>query len=57
MILLLASGIAINYMLRVNISVAAVKMEESLGWTSTQKGLVFSSFYIGYALGQMPSGQ
>jgi sugar phosphate permease len=55
MIFMLASGTCIAYTLRVNISVAAVNMEESLGWSETQKGLVFSSFYIGYALGQLPS--
>ena len=57
MIFLLASGIAINYSLRVNVSVAAVKMEDALGWSQSQKGLLFSSFYIGYAIGQMPSGR
>lgn len=55
MVMMLVSGVAIAYALRVNISIAAVKMESSLDWTGTQKGLVFSAFYIGYALGQMPS--
>ena len=55
MICMLASGTCLAYTLRVNISVAAVEMQESLNWTETEKGLVFSSFYIGYALGQLPS--
>lgn len=50
MIFLLASGIAINYTLRVNVSVAAVTMEEALNWSERQKGLVLSSFYIGIRL-------
>jgi hypothetical protein len=34
------SGITIVYTLRVNMSVAAVKMKDDLGWTDTEKGLV-----------------
>ena len=55
MVFMLVSGVAIAYSLRVNISVAAVSMESSLGWDSGYKEYVFSSFYLGYALGQMPS--
>lgn len=55
MVCMLVSGVAIAYTLRVNISVAAVRMESSLGWDETFKGLVFSSFYVGYAMGQIPS--
>jgi sugar phosphate permease len=34
----LAMGVCINYCIRVNISIAAQKMKEDLGWTEEQKG-------------------
>jgi ACS family sodium-dependent inorganic phosphate cotransporter len=40
----------VAYSDRVNISVAAVAMREQLGWTQTEKGLVLSSFFVGYML-------
>ena len=43
------------YTLRVNVSVAAQQMRTELNWCETQKGLVLSSFYWGYALGQLPA--
>ena len=36
-------------------SVAAPAMRDELGWTDSQKGLVLSSFYWGYASGQIPA--
>mmetsp|Transcript_9413 Transcript_9413/g.14194 ORF Transcript_9413/g.14194 Transcript_9413/m.14194 type:complete len:528 (-) Transcript_9413:55-1638(-) len=53
--LLLHSGIAIEYCLRVNMSVAAVQIKQELGWSDHQKGLMLSAFYWGYTLGQIPS--
>lgn len=53
----LCSGIVIVYCLRVNMSVAAQLMRSELKWTEAQKGLVLSSFYWGYALGQIPSSK
>ncbi len=50
----LASFIA--YSDRVNISVAAVAMKERLGWTQTEKGLVLSSFFVGYMAFMFASG-
>jgi len=50
----LASFIA--YTDRVNISVAAVAMREELGWSQTEKGLVLSSFFVGYMLFMYASG-
>jgi MFS transporter, ACS family, solute carrier family 17 (sodium-dependent inorganic phosphate cotransporter), other len=50
----LASFIA--YTDRVNISVAAVAMKEDLGWSQTEKGLVLSSFFVGYMLFMYVSG-
>lgn len=46
----------VNYIDRVNISLAAPAMIEEYGWDSTSLGLVFSSFFWGYLLLQMPSG-
>ena len=53
--LMLCSGVIIVYTLRVNMSVAAPKMRDDLGWSDSQKGLVLSSFYWGYAAGQIPA--
>jgi MFS transporter, ACS family, solute carrier family 17 (sodium-dependent inorganic phosphate cotransporter), other len=44
------------YIDRVNISIAAIAMQERFGWSETTKGLVLSSFFIGYLLFQAPSG-
>jgi sugar phosphate permease len=55
MILLITSGIVLSYTLRVNISVAAVEMQQALGWGDREKSLIFSAFYVGYALGQVPA--
>jgi len=46
----------ICYIDRVNISVAAVSMQEVYGWSDTTKGFVLSSFFIGYMLMQIPGG-
>lgn len=44
------------YIDRVNISIAIIPMAEHFGWSATEKGFVLSSFFIGYMLGQIPSG-
>jgi ACS family sodium-dependent inorganic phosphate cotransporter len=49
-------AVVIGYTDRVNISVAAVAMREELGWSQTQKGLVLSSFFVGYLLFMFASG-
>lgn len=46
----------ICYIDRINISVAIIPMQEYFGWSDTIKGFVLSSFYIGYAFFQIPSG-
>ena len=51
----LFTGIVINYCLRVNLSIAASEIKDDLGWTEAQKGYVLSSFFWGYAVGQIPS--
>lgn len=49
-------AVFICYIDRVNISVAALAMQEEFGWSETVKGLVLSSFFIGYMLFMAPSG-
>ncbi|MEW6301422.1 MAG: MFS transporter [Thermodesulfobacteriota bacterium] len=56
MIGLLFCGTVINYIDRVNISVAAPVIMQETGWDKGQFGLVFSAFLIGYALLQIPGG-
>jgi ACS family sodium-dependent inorganic phosphate cotransporter len=46
----------VAYTDRVNISVAAVGMQEQLGWTPSEKGLVLSSFFVGYMLFMVAGG-
>jgi len=53
---LLFCGTVINYIDRVNISVAAPVIMREAGWDKGQFGLVFSAFLIGYALLQIPGG-
>src|SRR5262247_1335273 len=56
MIGLLFCGTVVNYIDRVNISVAAPVIMKESGWDKGQFGLVFSAFLIGYALLQIPGG-
>ncbi len=46
----------VSYIDRVNISVTAPQMIEEYGWDTRSLGLVFSSFFWGYLLLQIPSG-
>jgi sugar phosphate permease len=46
----------INYIDRVNISVAAPDIMRTTGWDKAQFGVVFSAFLVGYALLQFPGG-
>lgn len=46
----------ICYIDRVNMSVAAIAMTEEFGWTETVKGLVLSSFFVGYLAMQVAGG-
>jgi len=57
MAFMIFSGIVIVYTLRVNMSVAASDMKDELGWSDAEKGLVLSSFYWGYAVGQIPASR
>jgi ACS family glucarate transporter-like MFS transporter len=56
MIGLLFLSTVVNYIDRVNISVAAPVIMKETGWDKGQFGLVFSAFLIGYALLQIPGG-
>ncbi len=55
-VLLCFWAVFICYLDRVNISVAVVAMQEEFGWSETVKGLVLSSFFIGYLALQVVSG-
>ncbi len=49
-------GTMVNYIDRVNISVAAPEIMQQTGWDEAQFGFVFSAFLVGYALLQYPGG-
>src|SRR3954452_8654042 len=53
---LLAFGILVNYIDRINLSVAAPQLQAEFGLTSIQLGWLFSAFFWLYALLQIPSG-
>ena len=50
------AAVFISYIDRTNISVASIAMKDEFSWTETTKGLVLSSFFIGYILLQVVSG-
>jgi ACS family sodium-dependent inorganic phosphate cotransporter len=55
-VLLCFAAVFISYLDRSNLSVAAIPMQQELGWTESVKGLVLSSFFVGYLLLQVASG-
>ena len=55
-VLLCFAAVFIAYIDRTNMSVAAIAMQQELGWTESLKGLVLSSFFAGYLLLQVVSG-
>jgi ACS family sodium-dependent inorganic phosphate cotransporter len=55
-VLLCVLASLISYIDRVNISVAAIAMQEQFGWSETTKGLVLSAFFVGYMLFMIPGG-
>ena len=46
----------VNYVDRVNISIAAPEMIKEYGWSTARLGIVFSSFFWGYLILQLPMG-
>jgi len=55
-LLLLCAATFISYIDRSNISVGAIAMQARFGWSETQKGLVLSSFFVGYIAMMAASG-
>jgi ACS family sodium-dependent inorganic phosphate cotransporter len=55
-VLLCFAAVFISYLDRSNLSVAAIPMQQELGWTESVKGLVLSSFFVGYLLLQVGAG-
>ena len=54
--LLLAAGVLVNYVDRINLSVAAPQIQTEFGLSSVQLGWLFSSFFWLYAVLQIPCG-
>ena len=54
--LLLFLGVLHIYTLRMNMSVACETLKDLYGWSNDEKGLVLSSFYMGYMPGMLPAG-
>jgi len=46
----------ICYIDRVNISVAIIPMAQQFGWSDSEKGIVLSSFFVGYLVTQVLGG-
>ena len=49
-------AVFIGYTDRVNISVAAIAMQDAFHWSQTTKGFVLSAFFIGYLASLLPCG-
>lgn len=56
LVTLLTAGSMINFIDRVNISVAAPVIMPALGYDEAQFGMIFSAFLAGYTLFQFPGG-
>lgn len=54
--LVLALGFVVNYIDRGNISVAAPLMQSEFGWSAARLGVLFSAFFLSYAIMQVPGG-
>ncbi len=55
MVLLLVA-LLLCYVDRVLISIAGIEMQKELGWSDTDKGLIFSTFFVGYLFMQVMGG-
>ncbi len=58
-IVLIASmflGYTMIYIDKLSISISLVPMSKDLGITPSQKGMIMSAFFLGYAIMQVPMG-
>ncbi len=53
---LIGAGVLINYFDRVSLSVAAPQLQITFGLSASDIGLLFSAFFWGYAVLQIPAG-
>lgn len=53
---LLGAGVLINYFDRISLSVAGPQLQQTLGLSQTELGLLLSAFFWTYALSQIPAG-
>jgi ACS family D-galactonate transporter-like MFS transporter len=53
---LLGAGVLINYIDRINLSVAAPQLQKDFGLSPEELGLLFSAFFWSYSLLQVPGG-
>lgn len=56
MVFMVATAIAINYLDRVNFSVATPTLMETFGLTAAQMGVLMSAFFWSYTLMMLPAG-
>lgn len=56
MMWLLLLALLLCYIDRVLISLAAIEMQQELGWSDSDKGFVLSSFFVGYLVMQILGG-
>lgn len=56
MVVLLLLALLLCYIDRVLMSLASIEMQKEFGWTDTQKGLVLSTFFVGYLVTQAVGG-
>ncbi len=53
---LLGAGVLINYIDRINLSVAAPQLQKDFSLSPEELGLLFSAFFWSYSLLQVPGG-
>ena len=53
---LIGTGVLINYFDRISLSVAGPQLQQSMGLTPSDLGLLFSAFFWSYAMLQIPAG-
>ncbi|HZQ40414.1 MAG TPA: MFS transporter, partial [Rhizomicrobium sp.] len=53
---LLGTGVLVNYIDRISLSVAAPQLQHDFGLTPQAVGFLFSAFFWSYSLAQLPGG-